>query len=164
MTINDIVKLTADYPRFSDGRIDYSHERVCFVVNCVVVCGDEVLLTRRSADVIAYPNTLNGVSGFLDRTDISIEEQIRVELHEELQAPLYDVQRLVLHEPVVQIDEEIKREWHVWIALAEFSKKFEPVINWENKSVRWHDIRSARRLELMPGFEHTLQIALSMRK
>ena len=41
--------LTADYPRFEDGRINYTDERVCFVLNCVVVSGDQVLLTKRSA-------------------------------------------------------------------------------------------------------------------
>ena len=47
--------LTADYPRFEDGRVNYTDERVCFVLNCVVVSGDQVLLTKRSSEVIAYP-------------------------------------------------------------------------------------------------------------
>lgn len=163
MTIQNIKQLTADYPKFEDGRIDYTNERVCFVLNCVVVSGSEVLLTERSSNVIAYPDTINGISGFIDRVDVSIEEQARTELSEELQAPLSQIERLEVHAPMIQVDQVINREWHVCVVLVEFRSKFRPETNWENKSAKWYKITEATELELMPGFDETLKVALAMR-
>lgn len=163
ISVSSIAKATSFYPKFEDGRIDYTNERVCFVLNCVVVVGDEVLLTKRGADVIAYPNTINGISGFIDKTDRSIEQQIKDELIEELNAPLDTLVRLSIAEPIIQIDELINRKWHVFVALAEFESKFEPKINWENKSANWHAIESVKGIALMPGFDETFALALRMR-
>lgn len=154
---------TKTYPRFPDGRIDYTHERVCFVLNCVVVAGDKVLLTRRGADVIAYPNTVNGVSGFIDDTSKSLEEIARQELVEELNAPLDSLVRLQICEPFVQVDDELGREWHVYAVLAEFTHEFTPTTNWENKSATWFLLRNVPHMELMRGFLETFRVALSVR-
>ena len=85
--IQEVTKTTEGYPRFSDGRINYTNERVCYVLNYVVISGDEVLLTKRGADVIAYPNTINGASGFIDDTSKTLGEMAGIELVEELYAP-----------------------------------------------------------------------------
>lgn len=163
MDIVDINRITRDYPRFDDGRIDYTNEKVCFVLNCVVIYGDEILMTKRSADVIAYPNTLNGVSGFIDRTDLDIEELAKNELREELNAPIEKIIKFKISQPFIQIDESINREWHVFAVLAEFSEQFIPKINWENKSAEWFKIDDLKTMSLMPGFKETLDIALSLR-
>jgi isopentenyldiphosphate isomerase len=162
-TINQIQKTTKNYPRFEDGRIDYTDERVCFVLNCVIVYKDQVLLTKRSADVIAYPNTINGVSGFIDQTDISIEDLARNELSEELEAPLNKLTKLIVSQPFIQNDPDINREWHVYAVLVEFSKKFQPKTNWENKTAKWFDITSIHEMQLMRGFPETVNIALSLK-
>lgn len=161
--MNEIAKATKSYPKFADGRIDYTNERVCYVLNCVVVVGDKVLLTRRGADVIAYPNTMNGISGFIDDTSKTLEEIARQELVEELNAPLEQLQRMVIGEPFVQIDEDINREWHVHAVLAEFPGEFTPTTNWENKSAEWFAINDVPNMELMRGFLETFQLAMALR-
>lgn len=163
MNIKEIKNATKTYPKFDDGRIDYSKERICFVLNCVVVSGDMVLLTRRGADVIAYPNMINGISGFIDRTDLSIEDLARDELADELNAPLTKIKRFVPSTPFVQVDDSINREWHVVAILVEFVETFAPKLNWENKSAQWYKIEEARKLDLMPGFRETLETALKLR-
>lgn len=161
--MEEIKATTAEYPRFSDGRVNYSKERICFVLNCVVICGDKIMLTKRSADVIAYPGTINGISGFIDRTDISIEQQAHIELSEELKAPTKIITRLKISDPFIQIDDSINREWHVWAVLVEFPELFAPQTNWENKSAAWYEINKAKEMKLMPGFKDTLSIALNLR-
>lgn len=161
--MKSISDATKDYPRFDDGRIDYTNERTCFVLNCVVVCGEKILLTKRGNDVIAYPNTLNGVSGFIDDTTITLEEQAKTELVEELQMPLDIVKSIKLSEPFIQVDEAINREWHVYAGLVELSQEFAPVVNWENKTAEWFAISDAQAMELMPGFPETLKVALALR-
>lgn len=163
MNIEDIQKLTQQYDRFDDGRIDYTNERVCYVLNCVVVHADSILLTRRSADVIAYPNTLNGISGFIDRTDMTLEAIARNELSEELQMPEELIENIIVSDPIIQVDESINREWHVFVVLVEVSEEFIPTTNWENKSAQWYSINEALRMELMPGFAATMQKALALR-
>jgi hypothetical protein len=163
MELKQIQKATKNYPRFADGRIDYTNERVCFVLNCVVCYENQVLLTKRSADVIAYPSTINGVSGFIDQTNISLEDMAKNELCEELNAPLDKLTKLIVSKPFVQIDDDINREWHVYAVLAEFSEKFQPKINWENKTAEWFELDLAKKMQLMRGFPETLEIALSFR-
>lgn len=162
--MDEIRTVTEKYPRFPDGRIDYSKERTCFVLNCVVISGSKILLTKRSADVIAYPNTINGISGFIDRTDISIERQAHIELIEELEAPTESIIYLKVSEPFIQIDNSINREWHVYAVLVEFPELFVPQTNWENKSAEWYEIDTAKEMELMPGFQETLSTALTLRQ
>ncbi len=154
---------TKKYPRFIDGRIDYTNERVCYVLNCVVVAGDKVLLTQRGADVIAYPNTINGISGFIDDTSKTLEEIAKQELVEELKAPLEKLQRMVVSKPFMQVDDEINREWCVYAVLAEFSNEFAPTTNWENKSAEWVEVNDVPNMELMPGFLETFQLAMTLR-
>jgi hypothetical protein len=158
-----IKEITKNYARFKDGRIDYSNERICFVLNCVVVAGNKVLLTKRSSEVIAYPNTLSGVSGFIDKTDISILDQAKLELVEEVGAPLQKITRLKTSQPFIQVDDSINREWHVFAVLVEFSEIFTPKTNWENKSADWYELDSLNSIKLMPGFPETLSTALKLR-
>src|SRR3989344_3218221 len=160
MRIKDVKEATKLYPRFADGRIDYSKERVCFVLNCVVLYADKVLLTKRSADVIAYPNTINGISGFIDKTYMSIQDLARNELVEEVGAPIETIKKLVVSRSFIQIDNNINREWHIVAVLVEFSSIFDPKVNWENKSAQWYKIEEATEMALMPGFSETLDIAL----
>lgn len=101
--------------------------------------------------------------GFIDRTDMSIEDLARNELAEELSAPIETINRLIVSQPFVQIDDSINREWHVVAILVEFSEIFDPKINWENKSAQWYTIREAAKMTLMPGFSETLETALKLR-
>jgi len=147
------------YPKFEDGRIDYTSERVCPVVNCVIVCGDKVLLTERGADLIAYPNTWNGVSGFIDTLE-ALEDIVRNELTEELGVNLDDVEEMRILSELVQIDESINREWRVYPVLIRVSEQFSPVVNWENKSAHWLTVNEVRQQDLLPGFEPVLDAVL----
>ena len=163
MFMDSIRDITADYPRFSDGRIDYTDKRVCFVLNCVVISGEHILLAKRDDDVIAYPNTLSGISGFIDRTDCDIETIARNELTEELRAPLDELQRIVVSKEFIQTDDAINREWHVFAVLVEFKHQFSPTINWENKTAAWYSLEDIGNMDVMPGFRETLDVALSLR-
>ncbi len=161
--MQNIAEATKEYPRFADGRIDYTNERVCFVLNCVVVSGDNVLLTERGPDVIAYPNTINGISGFIDDTSKKLEEIAKQELVEELHAPLEAIRKLTISKPFVQHDDKINREWHVYAVLVEFEDEFVPQTNWENKTAKWYQLEKVPHMELMRGFLETFRTALRLK-
>lgn len=158
----DARKILAKYSKFDDGRIDYTSEKICYVVNCSIVSGNEILLTKRSEKVGFYPNTWNGISGFYDELEKSVEEIVAKELCEELSAP--EDYEIKVGEMFTQKDEEIGREWRVFPVLAESREKFEPRINWENKSAKWTKIASAKRMKLMPNYGETMRRALELRK
>ncbi len=157
---HDIIELISTYPKFDDGRIDYSDVRVCPVVNCVVRCGEMVLLTRRGEDVIAYPNTVNGISGFIDEIK-PLEDVVYQELSEEVGLERTDVKEVKIFSEIIQTDNELNREWRVYPALAIVDKEFAPKINWENKEAVWMTIEAAKSQELMPGFREVLETAIS---
>lgn len=161
--IDEIRRIIKEYPRFEDGRVDYTNERICFALNCVVIWGDQLLLTERGADVIAYPGAISGVSGFIDDLTISIEDTARNELAEEAQAPIDDITTLIVGEKIVQTDSDLGREWHVYPVLVEFKNMFDPVIFWENKSIFWHDLHKVQELPLMPGYSDILAAAIKLR-
>ena len=156
----DIIDLISTYPKFDDGRINYSDARVCPVVNCVVRCGEMVLLTRRGEDVIAYPNTVNGISGFIDEIK-PLEDVVYQELSEEVGLERTDVKEVKIFSEIIQTDNELNREWRVYPALATIDNMFEPKINWENKEAVWMTIDEAKSQELMPGFREVLETAIS---
>ena len=155
--------LTADYPRFEDGRVNYTDERVCFVLNCVVVSGDQVLLTKRSSEVIAYPELVNGISGFIDNPNLSIEDIAYGELAEEIGISGQHIINMKLSQPFVQIDQQLDREWHVIAILVELASTVTPRLNWENKSAAWFNLEEVPKMKLMPGFAETVGAALAMR-
>jgi len=155
-------KLLSKYPKFSDGRVDYTNKRICYCLNCTAICDDEVLLTLRSEDVMAYPNTINGISGFIDQPSLSINETARIELDEELCAP--KDAKITVGKMLIQVDEELNREWRVFPVLVEFDKKFIPKTNWENKTAKWYKINDVKNLKLMPGFLATFSVALRLQK
>lgn len=156
--LEEILETTKDYPRFDDGRIDYTTARVCPVLNCVVVFGDEVLLTLRSKEVIAYPEMWNGISGFIDVIK-PLEEIARQELEEELGVRAQDIKCVVIKEKLVQTDESINREWHVFPILVELNAKPKIAVNWENKEARWMLRQEVLKLNLVPGFSKVFRIA-----
>jgi len=155
------VELVAGYPKFEDGRVDYSRAKVSYCLNCVAVAGDEVLLTVRSERVNIYPGAVSGVSGYVDRPDLAVEEQARIELDEEVGAP---EAKITAGEMMVQVDERLGREWRIFPVLAEFDEKFVPKLNWENQAAEWYKIEEAREMELMPGFAEILEEALKLRR
>jgi isopentenyldiphosphate isomerase len=159
LILEEIINVTKNYPRFDDGRIDYSNEEICFVLNCVVVLNNEVLLTVRGENSITYPGMVNGVSGFIDRVDLSIIDQAKNELNEELGMSADNIKKIKKCKKIIQIDRYINRQWHVFVVLVEVIDKFDPTLNWENKEVFWVKFSDAYKLRLVPGFDETLRVA-----
>lgn len=162
-TLEEIAQLTAGYPHFPDGRIDYSHARVCPVINCVVVFGDKALLTRRSNEVISYPNCWNGISGFID-TLSPLPDIARQELHEEVALPESIIAMLQVGSKLIVNDVEINRQWIVFPVLVELQYPHNPTLNWENKNASWVPLDEVAEYEVVPGFTKVFQAALALRR
>ncbi len=154
---------TKDYPRLPDGRIDYTGQPICFVFNCVVCYGDEILLVRRSQQEVEQPRMLNGVSGFIDRTDTSITVLAGQELAEELGIDPRDTTIMVAQQPLMQIDAAHSRQWYVYPVLVECAQRITPRLNAENSAAAWYPLTAIDALPLLPFYHETLRAGLAMR-
>lgn len=157
--MDEVEQLTKNYPRFADGRIDYTHARACAVLNCTVVYRDEVLLAFRGKNLIAYPETWNGISGFIDEIK-PFDEIVRDELAEEVNIQPDAIAEIIIRPKMVQVDEAIDREWHVWPVLVVLGHIPDIKTNWENKEVKWVAKDEVLGLMLMPFYAETFRAAI----
>lgn len=112
---------------------------------------------------MAHAGKYSGISGFIDRTDCSIIDIARIELEEELRAPLTDIVVCDVGNPVIVDDSSTGRVWHDYPVLVEFTHEFTPTINWENTSAQWYDLDDIDYLPFVPQFNRTLRAALALR-
>lgn len=145
-------------PRFipKDGQVDYTNIRYCPVINCVVRCGEEILLQQRSPEMRLYPNYWSGVSGFLD-TNEDIQEKIHEELIEELGIQKDQVISIEVGQVVIQEAPKYGKTWIVFPVLVSIAEKVKTTENWEVAKTRWLSPKSAKKLNLLPGFEAVLK-------
>ena len=111
--LDDVAKKLLDiYPKFDDGRVNFVDQRIRYILNCIVVCNNQILVARRGANVAAYPNTLNGISGYIDQPKKSIEDLALIELREEAGAPTGC--ELKVGDMLTYVDDEIGIEWRIY--------------------------------------------------
>ena len=59
-------KFSKKLPKFPDGRIDYRNSKEAAVVSVFVMCGNELLLLKRSDRVGNYKGRWNVAAGYFD--------------------------------------------------------------------------------------------------
>jgi 8-oxo-dGTP pyrophosphatase MutT (NUDIX family) len=155
---NDAKKLLKTYPKFADGRVDYHGQKICYATLSIVTADNKFLLTRRSNQVAHYQNKLDVVAGYLDQPDLSIEESARIELAEEIAAPLDEIKDTKVVGPVIFVDDVIDREWRDYYVFFEFARQFQPKLNWENSAAGWYSLGELEQLqnEMIPKFYERL--------
>jgi len=151
-----ISDLTEGLPKFPDGRFNYTDARKAPVVNCAVYSGGKLLIMKRSESVIAYPNTWNGISGFIDTLD-PIEEIARWELKEEAGIDDGQVASLEVLEPHEYLDTKIARTWVVFPFRVLLISGPETHINEEHTEHKWVNPCLAYMQTLLPDFVNVIK-------
>ncbi len=137
------------------GQTDFTNARWVPVVNCVVKCGDLILIVRRSSGVRIYPGSWNGIGGYLD-DDKSLEEKVHEELFEELGIVASDVVSIKLGEIFDLEDSKYGKTFVMHPILVE-AKTDKVTLDWEADEFRWVTVEEARKTqELVPGFRKVL--------
>ena len=144
-------------PKFvpQEGQIDFTHARWAPVVNCVLVFEEKILLVKRSAEMDLYPNTWNGISGFLD-DQCSLEEKALLEIQEETGLTSDDVQSITPGQIFDLDSPEYHKTWVVHPVLVKV-KKDDIQLDWEASEYRWFSKEELRTVDLIPGFKKVLQ-------
>ncbi|MBI2052656.1 MAG: NUDIX domain-containing protein [Candidatus Ryanbacteria bacterium] len=141
------------------GQIDYTDIKRAPVINCVVECGGEILIVKRSPDMKYYPSAWNGISGFLD-DDKKIEDKVREELSEELGIQKENIVS-IKEGKVFEVDEpQYKKTWIVHpVRIVVRDKKIK--LDWEAEDHRWVKPDDAMKLKCIPGFADVLEALYS---
>lgn len=147
-------------PKFKPkpGQIDYSNVRWAPVINCIVMCGDEILLVKRSKSLKFYPNYWNGISGFLDDKR-SLIKKIKDELREETGIKEKDI-ILIKVGQIFDLDQpRYKKTWIVHPVLIKV-KNCKLKIDWEAEEFRWVKLNEIKKFRLIPGFDKVMDYVL----
>lgn len=138
-------------PKFvpKPGQVDYTDIRYAPVCNVVVARAGKILLVKRSADRLLYPNCWAAIAGFLDDSD-DIETKAYEELREELGIRREQVFSLKRGPVIVREDPAYGKTWLIVTMLATVTTdKF--TLDWEASEARWFAPEAIAGLDVMPG-------------
>lgn len=140
-------------PRFKPkpGQKDFTNEKRAPIINCVVQCGNRILVARRSSNINFYPGFWSGVSGFLDDGK-NVEEKAKEELQEEFGVGERNIIEIIEGPVFEQVDKKYGKTWVVHPVLVKVSADT-VVPNWEIEDYKWIDPEEVESFELVPGFD-----------
>ena len=143
-------------PKFipKPGQVDYTNVRRAPVVNCVVKCGNKILIVKRNPTMHFYPGYWNGISGFLDDGK-SIFEKVQEELREEVGIESDRVASFKEGRIFEQEEPTYDKVWIVHPVLVEVASD-DITRDWEAVDFRWIVPDDASCFNLLPGFERVL--------
>ena len=133
------------------GQKDFTNEKQAPIVNCVVQCGNRILVVRRNSRMMFYPGLWSGISGFLDNGR-GVEEKVREEIQEELSIGERNIIEIIEGTVFTQEDMKYGKTWIVHPVLVKVSADT-IVPNWEIEDYKWIDPEEVESFELVPGFE-----------
>lgn len=134
----------SEYPRFADGRIDFSNASKAASVHVVIRVGDEILLVQRSDEVSLYSGLWSGITGYYDEP-VSFSQKASEELREEVGFSC---------EVELAGCLEWKRDthWVTFFGCVCFDEKPVVVLNEENSAFVWVSLNNVSSYDLLPGF------------
>ena len=138
-------------PKFipKPGQVDYTDIRYAPVLDVVVTRHGKILLAKRSADRLVYPDCWAAVAGFLD-DDEDIETKAYEELLEELGIERAKVLKLTRGQVLLRDVPKYKKTYLIVPLLAEVNTD-EFILDWEASEARWFAPEEIPKLDLMPG-------------
>ena len=154
-TLKLIEKLARELPTFADGRIDYTEAKKAPVINCAVYADGQLLVLKRSQQVIAHAGRWNGVSGFID-TYLPIMEIAQNELSEELTLTVPETQITVL-DPHEYEDHEFNRTWVVFPVGVSLHDKPDIYLDDEHTDFAWIDPKKLGDYDCIPDFKRVVE-------
>ncbi len=150
------------YPRFKDGRIDYTSAKESLVIVCFVKYKNKILLLKRSGLVSSYRFKWNTVGGYLDSTKNTPKQQVLIELKEEIGLEKKEIMLLKAGRAYRFHDRQINRVWYVFPYLAELKRKIEIKLNEEHSEFVWIVPKRVTNYNIVPNLEISLEKILTV--
>lgn len=148
-------KFSKKLPKFPDGRIDYRDSKEAAVVSVFVMCGNELLLLKRSDRVGNYKGRWNVVAGYFDELK-SPEEKALEELKEETGINSDQILKIKSFPHFKLIDNEIDKVFYTFPVLVLLDKKPEIKLDWEHTEFKWVDLNNLNKFETVYGLGEIL--------
>ncbi len=152
MKQDELFALFSSYPRFADGRIDFTESPLAAAVHVLLRVDDQVLLVQRSTAVQSFPLFWSGVTGYLDEP-VSLQEKASEELEEELGLTGITIQ--FLEHPLIVSSS--RQKIISFLGSAVLSSKPVIVLNEENVSYAWVDFTSISSYQTIPFFDEVVR-------
>jgi len=109
---------------------------------------------------MAYRNLWSSPAGFIDR-EISVVEQVRDELREELGCAKDNIMNIEKVDQYEYHDSVLNRTWIRHIYVADVAR-FDVTLDWEHTEFRWVSLGEFKVFDLTPGlFEDARKISLA---
>ena len=136
----EIATITDEYghlPRFSDGRINYTHSDSAPVVACLVEYSKQVLIAKRSETVASHRNRWDVITGYIDDPSKSELEHAIAELEEELGINKEDIKEVKFGKRLTYSDPFANKKLMVFSVLIRVRSKPNIKLNHENIDFAW---------------------------
>ena len=144
------------YPKFKDGRIDYSLSDSALVIDVVVVYKDEFLLLKRSNKVRTYRGLWMVPAGYMDEI-ISAEEKALKELFEETGIEKKSVLSIKTGKLIKETDSKISKIWYIIPVLIKLKHKPKIRLDWEHTEYKWVKYEDLKNYKTVPGLNGMLK-------
>jgi len=128
----------------------------CFLLRTGPHGHDEVLILRRSGRVRTYRGRWAGVSGYLESTPLTAEEQARREVQEETGLSSADIELVRAGDPFTFEDPELDTRWTVHPFLFRVRPGAAIAIDWEHTEARWVRPGALGRYRTVPRLREAL--------
>ena len=128
----------------------------CFLLRTGPHGHDEVLILRRSGRVRTYRGRWAGVSGYLEGTPLTAEEQARREVQEETGLSSADIELVRAGDPLTFEDPELDTCWTVHPFLFRVRPGAAIAIDWEHTEARWVRPGALGRYRTVPRLREAL--------
>ena len=149
------------FPKFDDGRINYSFARICCCISCFVVCNDKVLLIQRSDKVGDFHFHWGPVTGYLDSFDDPVSKALE-ELQEEIGLSSDIISDISSVDPVILNNDSFTKKWVIYPVVVSVDNIPKISLNWESTDHRWVSLDDVSEFNLLPGTFDVLR-ALNLR-
>lgn len=156
--IEDLKELTKNLPRFEDGRINYSNSNLAVTVTIFLKHGGEILLLKRSEEVIGGQGKWFTVTGFFDEFKPPSEKAVE-EVEEETRIEKSQIENI--RSGKVYRLEKPHKLFFIYPLLAELSNKPEIHLNWEHTDYRWIKPHDIEKFDILPETKELLQAVLN---
>ncbi len=159
MNINIILRPFLTLPRFTDGRIDYTHSPKAPVLICFIYLKGKILLLKRSDKVGTYKGKWSGVGGYLDEMK-EVKDKALEEINEELNINPGTVKDVTLGKSYEYVDKEIGKTWILHPVLVTLNDEPKIQLDWEHTQFAWINPHELSKYDFVPGLDESLKRVL----
>ena len=126
------------------------------IVTTFIKNGDRILILKRSDKVKSMKCLWAGVSGIIEKNDVTPLDRAKTEILEETGINEEEIELLKANERIkIESAQYKNHEWNIFPFLFK-TKNLEIKLNWENSDFKWIEPNEIKNYETVPELEKIL--------